>query len=168
MTNVSLIIHARFMALAGVAVGLQIGPLAVQARFSQPATRNAVVSGLLLFVSNANAVFVTVNSSVFEIVPCTRGYHRSRTMWCRPECQSSQLCCQPRTARPNLRIRRANHISLVRRVVIDEWTGRSSYSAARLRPCCFPARHAICLHIVDPLGGSGLHRDLVPIQDPRW
>ncbi|KAI0093053.1 major facilitator superfamily domain-containing protein [Irpex rosettiformis] len=38
-----------FMAMAGIAVGLQIGPLAVQARFSQPASRNAVVSGLLLF-----------------------------------------------------------------------------------------------------------------------
>ncbi|KAI0342108.1 MFS general substrate transporter [Trametopsis cervina] len=38
-----------FMAMAGVGTGLQVGPLAVQARFSQPAERNAVVSGLLLF-----------------------------------------------------------------------------------------------------------------------
>ncbi|KAI0699560.1 major facilitator superfamily domain-containing protein [Cytidiella melzeri] len=38
-----------FMALAGVGTGLQVGPLAVQARFSQPAKMNAAVSGLLLF-----------------------------------------------------------------------------------------------------------------------
>ena len=40
------------MAMAGVGVGLLMGPLAVQARFCQPEERNAVVSGLLLFVSS--------------------------------------------------------------------------------------------------------------------
>lgn len=39
--------------MAGVGTGLQIGPLAVQARFSQPEENNAVVSALLLFVSAA-------------------------------------------------------------------------------------------------------------------
>ena len=41
----------RFMAMAGVGTGLAIGPLAVQARFSQPEARNAIVSALTLFVS---------------------------------------------------------------------------------------------------------------------
>ena len=36
--------------MAGVGTGLTIGPLAIQARFAQPAERNAVVSALLLFV----------------------------------------------------------------------------------------------------------------------
>jgi hypothetical protein len=40
------------MAMAGVGTGLLIGPLAVQARFSQPIERNAVVSALTLFVSS--------------------------------------------------------------------------------------------------------------------
>ncbi|KAF7792308.1 hypothetical protein EIP86_003344 [Pleurotus ostreatoroseus] len=39
-----------FMVMAGVGTGLSIGPLAVQARFSQPVERNAVVSALTLFV----------------------------------------------------------------------------------------------------------------------
>ncbi|KAI0789133.1 major facilitator superfamily domain-containing protein [Abortiporus biennis] len=38
-----------FMAMAGVGVGLSMGPLAVHARFSQPEHRVAVVSGLSLF-----------------------------------------------------------------------------------------------------------------------
>ncbi|KAI0819975.1 MFS general substrate transporter [Trametes gibbosa] len=38
-----------FMAMTGVGVGLCIGPLAVHARFSQPESRVAVVSGITLF-----------------------------------------------------------------------------------------------------------------------
>lgn len=38
------------MAMAGVGTGLSIAPLAVHARFSQPAERNAIVSALTLFV----------------------------------------------------------------------------------------------------------------------
>ncbi|KAH9858829.1 MFS general substrate transporter [Lenzites betulinus] len=38
-----------FMAMSGVGVGLCIGPLAVHARFSQPDSRVAVVSGITLF-----------------------------------------------------------------------------------------------------------------------
>ncbi|KAI0630258.1 MFS general substrate transporter [Trametes polyzona] len=38
-----------FMTMAGVGVGMSIGPLAVHARFSQPDNRVAVVSGLTLF-----------------------------------------------------------------------------------------------------------------------
>jgi hypothetical protein len=39
------------MAMAGVGTGLQIGPLAIQARFSMSADRVAVVTALMLFVS---------------------------------------------------------------------------------------------------------------------
>ena len=39
------------MAMAGVGVGMSIGPLAVHARFSQPEHLVAIVAGLTLFVS---------------------------------------------------------------------------------------------------------------------
>ncbi|KAL4262088.1 Major facilitator superfamily (MFS) profile domain-containing protein [Pleurotus pulmonarius] len=38
-----------FMVLAGVGIGVAIGPLAIHARFSQPAERLAIVSAMLLF-----------------------------------------------------------------------------------------------------------------------
>ena len=42
----------RFMALAGVSVGLAFGPAGIHARFSQPKERVAVVEGLQLFVGH--------------------------------------------------------------------------------------------------------------------
>ena len=48
-------LHTRFMAMAGIGTGMLVGPLAVQARFSQPANRNAVVSALTLFVRTCSS-----------------------------------------------------------------------------------------------------------------
>ncbi|KAI0663602.1 hypothetical protein C8Q70DRAFT_906276 [Cubamyces menziesii] len=67
-----------FMAMAGVGVGMSIGPLVVHVRFSQPESRVAVVSGLSLFsrslggtvgLAQCGAVLnAKVNSSILALV----------------------------------------------------------------------------------------------------
>ncbi|KAI0329719.1 MFS general substrate transporter [Cubamyces sp. BRFM 1775] len=67
-----------FMAMAGVGVGMCIGPLVVHVRFSQPESRVAVVSGLSLFsrslggtvgLAQCGAVLnAKVNSSILALV----------------------------------------------------------------------------------------------------
>ena len=69
------------MALAGVGTGLSIGPLAVQARFVLPAERNAVVTGLTLFVRHPSCRLDFQHPShSFPIVSCVRRHRRPRTM----------------------------------------------------------------------------------------
>ena len=50
LLRVSLILLRSFLVMAGVGVGMSMGPLAIHCRFSQSEDRVAVVSALGLFV----------------------------------------------------------------------------------------------------------------------
>ena len=53
-----------FMAMAGAGTGLVIAPYAIQARFAQPADRNAIVSALTLFVRSHSPGYMRVNLTI--------------------------------------------------------------------------------------------------------
>ncbi len=93
------------MVLAGVGIGVAIGPLAIHARFSQPAERLAIVSAMLLFVSVpfSRRLRESVNDSY--VVPVVRRYHWPGSVCCSPQCQSPWL--SPRRSGIRRRIRRA-------------------------------------------------------------
>lgn len=57
-----------FLVVCGAGIGLTFGPLAIQAQFSQPDNRVAIVIGLNLFVSLFVFLFSRLLCSLFRIL----------------------------------------------------------------------------------------------------